>query len=346
MKTSLQWLFAAALALLAALVLFRTYTRRHSDPDQDEEEETVKMPSRVSAINGQTVITFDRVTERAMGIAVVKLRAVEARREEPAAARVLSTQTLVTLRNNIIAARAAIAKAQAQLTVSSREYARLQALYKENHNISERALEAAHGATEVDRAALRAAKSELEIAGSATRQTWGGVVAVWMTNDSGALERLLSQDAVLIQLTLPPDASREDPPEIALSTPSGLRIDARYLSPFPQIDPRIQGVSELYLASAYPALEPGMNLIAHLPVGRRMRGVLIPRSAIVWWQGSAWVYEETGPGRFTRRAVQVDQPAVDGYISTQGFKPGTKVVTQGTQALLSEEFRAQIQPED
>ena len=151
---------------------------------------------------------------------------------------------------------------------------------------------------------------------------------------------------MLVQLTLPPGTPFEDAPEINLSTPNGNSVDASYVSPFPQVDPRIQGASVLYLAHAYPLLQPGMNLVAQLPVGRRLRGVLIPHAAIVWWQGKAWVYEQTAPTHFVRRAVPAGQPIGGGYFAASGFAPGAQVVTEGAQALLSEEFRAQIQPED
>jgi hypothetical protein len=165
-------------------------------------------------------------------------------------------------------------------------------------------------------------------------------------NSSPLLASVLDQQAMLVQLSLPPGTSFEDPPEINVATPSGKTVDASYISPFPQVDPRIQGVSELYFARGYPALEPGMNLIARLSVGKILRGVLIPHSAVVWWQGEAWVYVRTSPTRFTRREAPTNMPLKGGYFATTGFKPGNELVVRGAQFLLSEEFRSQIQPED
>jgi hypothetical protein len=178
------------------------------------------------------------------------------------------------------------------------------------------------------------------------QQSWGGAVAGWVANDSPPFVSVLNQQAMLVQLTLPIGTSTEAPPRITLSTPNGSTAQADYVSPFPQVDPRIQGISELYLARGYPVLEPGMNLVAHLSVGKRLGGLLIPQSAIVWWQGKTWVYEQVSPGRFMRKAAPTDMPLPGGYLAAQGYTPETALVMRGAQFLLSEEFRSQIQPED
>lgn len=345
----LKWLLAVGFVLLAASVFIRTYSHARQDPDTDQEEEeaeAIHLPSRVSVVNGQTVVALDAATQKRLGIAVSQLSAINIRRQESAAANVLSGQGLVTLRNAYVTAETQVEIAQAQLVVSSQEYERLKKLYAEDQNTSKKALQAAQGLLRTNRANLDGARKAVEIAKSAVQQSWGGAVADWVVNNSPRLGSVLGQRAMLVQLTLPPGTPFEHPPEINLSTPNGNSVNASYVSPFPQVDPRIQGVSELYLARAYPLLQPGMNLVAHLPVGKRLRGVLIPHSAIVWWQGQAWVYEQTAPTHFTRRAVPTDQPLGDGYFAASRFEPGGRVVTQGAQVLLSEEFRAQIQPED
>lgn len=348
MKNSIKWIAAIGFVLLAASVFLRTYAQIHKDPDQDqdEEQEAVRLPSRVSIVSGETVITLDARTQKNIGITVAPLRPVNTRKTETAAAVVLTAQGLVALRSNYVAAEATLERAQAQLAVSSSEYERLRKLYQENQNASQKALQAANGVVQIDRTALDAAHKELQIASAAAQQSWGGAVAHWVANDSSRLADVLDQKATLVEVTLPPQVRLEDPPEISLSTPQGFNVDAAYVSPFPQIDPRIQGISELYIARGYPIIEPGMNLIAHMPVGNRLRGVLIPRSAIVWWQGEAWVYQAAGRDRFIRREAPTGTPLDGGYFAATGFAPRTELVVRGAQFLLSEEFRSQIQPED
>jgi hypothetical protein len=124
----------------------------------------------------------------------------------------------------------------------------------------------------------------------------------------------------------------------------GTLISATLVSPSPHTDPRVQGLSFFYVASAAtPRLVPGMNILAYLPVGPQVSGVVIPAPAIVWWQGKAWVYVQQGADRFVRREVPTENQVHDGWFVTREFSAGDRLVVRGAQALLSEEFRARIQ---
>jgi len=345
----LKWLFGAALVLLAAAVLIHTIfkIRNTPDVDADDQAEAIHVPSRVSVVNGQTMVALDTLTQKRLEVSASPLRAINTRRTETAAATVLAPQGLVPLRSAYVAAEAQVETTKAQIGVSRHEYNRLKALYAQNQNASEKSVQAAQGLLRANRASLDMAQRQLEIAQWAVQQAWGGPVAGWVAHDSPNLKAVLKQRAVLVQVTLPPDIGLQNPPAaVVLTTPGGRSVEASYISPFPQVDPRIQGVSLLYTAPSYPSLQPGMNLVAHLPAGKRLRGVLIPRDAVVWWQGQAWVYEQTAPGRFARHPVSTGEPLQEGYFAAQGFAPGAEVVTRGAQELLSEEFRSQIQAQD
>jgi hypothetical protein len=86
-----------------------------------------------------------------------------------------------------------------------------------------------------------------------------------------------------------------------------------------------------------------MNLVAFAPGGSQQKGVLLPREAVLWWQGKSWVYVETEPGNFMRKEVSLDTPLSNGWLIRQGLMPGNHVVTIGAQQLLSQEFRSQTQ---
>jgi hypothetical protein len=72
-------------------------------------------------------------------------------------------------------------------------------------------------------------------------------------------------------------------------------------------------------------------------------GVVIPDSAVVWLDGRAWAYVQKGRESFIRQEVVTSHPVVKGWFVTKKFQNGDRVVVQGAQLLLSEEFRAQIQ---
>lgn len=346
---SLKWLLGIALVVVAASVLLRTFVWTHKDPpDQDDEdqEESVQAPSRVSVIHGQTVVTLDEATQKRIGIAVETLRAEETREQATAVATILPVQELIALRSAFVAAKSQVEKAQVSVSVSRKEYERLKSLYQENQNASLKSVQAADAALRTDKASLKAAQQELEVQKAASVQNWGSVVAGWVAAGAGRLDRVLSHQELLVQVTLAPGIASAAPRAIELSTPGGGQIHAGYISPLPRVDPRIQRATLLYSMASHPGLAPGLNLVASLPIGQKLKGVRVPRSAIVWWQGQPWAYEQTASRQFTREQVLTATPLEAGYFETAGFVPGSMIVIQGAQALLSEEFRSKIQPED
>lgn len=57
----------------------------------------------------------------------------------------------------------------------------------------------------------------------------------------------------------------------------------------------------------------------------------VPDSAIIWWNGTQWIYLEKSPGQFTRAPLSI------------GLTSQDHIVTTGAQQLFSEEFRSQIE---
>ncbi len=80
--------------------------------------------------------------------------------------------------------------------------------------------------------------------------------------------------------------------------------------------------------------------------GKQTPGVIVPDSAVVWLDGKAWVYVRKDAEHFVRRAVPVSRPAGEGWFVTKNYSAGDRVVVQGAQLLLSEEFRSQIRISD
>ncbi len=343
-----KWLLSVALVLVAASVLSWSFTQSRKDPHQDEveEKEAVRPPSRVSTVNGETVITLDAATQKRIGIAATELTVENAQPNLTAAGLVLGVQDLVAFNNAVITARAEVEKAQASLGVSQKEYQRLEGLYKDNQNISKKSLEAAEGLLRADQATLNASQQQLENAESAVRASWGVQVATWVASDSPALHQLLSLRSVPVEVTVPPGSASAAARSVELTSPDGRTARATYVSPFPRVDPRIQGVSLLYLASYHAGLAAGTTLVVRFPTGPRSKGILIPGAAVEWWQGQAWAYERTSATEFTRRRVPTGEPVEGGYLVTHGFHAGDRVVTKGAQDLLSEELRSEIRPED
>jgi hypothetical protein len=303
----------------------------------EEREPQPNKRTQISWEDGQAVLIIDTATQNRLGLATATLTVRATRPEITAPAVVLSIQDLTSSRNSYVAAQAQLQKARVEADVAGREYSRLKTLFDENQNISEKSLQSAEGALQVSRTDVRAAEQQLSLQESLVQQQWGRVASNWATQDSPEFQRIVDQREVLVQITIPATATFMLPKNASIEIPGGSRKQASLVSPLPRIDPRIQGKSFLYLATAHPSLAPGLNLLAHLSIGDPMHGVIVPASAVVWSEGKGWVYQQTASERFTRRSVATDNPVENGFFLGSGLGAGDKVVTQGAQSLLSEE---------
>lgn len=334
-----------AVVVTAAMmgVLIVAYSRgRQEEATEQAQERAPAASSRVSIDAGQSVITLDPLTQAAIGTETKALTATTQHQQLRASGIVLSAQSLTQLRTNYLSQIAQIDRTKAALEASQPEYERLKQLFEDNQNVAAKAVQAAEATWHSDQVNLRAANEALQLNDTLARQTWGQVVATWITDATSALDRVLAQKDFLVQVSFSP-ARAGVPPKTSVQLASGKIQPAEFISAYPSVDPRIQTASFLYLTPATPELVPGMTLTVLLPVGPPVRGVLVPGDAIVWWQGKAWAYLQTGPERFARREVSTDMPTNNGWFVSAGFEPGEKVVVRGAQQLLSEEFRSQIQ---
>ena len=300
--------------------------------------EEKKGPAQISFENGQTVLTLDAPTQARLGLEFATLSQSISRAQATLPAVILSVQDLVTFRNSYVVTQAQLEKSRLEADVARKEYIRLKTLFDQNQNVSEKFLQSAEATLQTNEADVRAGEQQLKLQSSVVRQEWGDVVAEWAVAGPAELQRIFDQRELLIQMTMPPDATFEAPKTVSLEIPGTGQTGARLVSTYPRIDPRIQGRSFLYISPARVGLTPGLNIVAQASVGNPMKGLVLPASAVVWSEGKAWVYLQTSPQGFSRRAVGTDNPVDTGFFIADGFSPGDRVVTKGAQALLSEEM--------
>jgi hypothetical protein len=347
MSKSAKWLVAVLGAITAASVVAVVFmAAQRAGEDEQDAEESVRTPSHVSVRDGRTVITLDPDTQTREGIRVVPLAQTSMRAQLRGTAILLAATDLAAVRNNYVAGRARLEREQVDLHVFSSQYERVKTLYQQNENMSLKAMEDAEAAFRGSQAQVKADEQDVRLQLNTAGQRWGAVVADWVASGGPVLERILEQRECLVQLVFPPGEIAAPPATVSLAAPANHLVQARFVSPFPQVDPQIQGVSFLYRVPNRPGLAAGMNLVAFVPVGQLLHGTVIPASALVWWQGRAWAYEAVSPDTFARREVPTGSPVAGGYFVSGGtFAPGARLVIAGAQALLSEEFRSQIQQE-
>jgi len=348
MSQRVKWLVAALLAATAVSVIAVVFMAAHRpDRGEEDEEEAVKAPSHVQKENERTVLRLSAATLAREGIRVEPVQQQTRRAELRGMAVLLPAGELAGLRNSYVAARARVARDELQIKVARSQYQRIKTLYQQNQNMSLKAMQDAQAAYGASQAQIEADEQEAELQLDTARQRWGPVVAGWIAENSRSLAELLQQRSYLAQVIFPPGEVAKPPGALSLSSPGNHLLPARLVGSLPQVNPQIQGVSFLYRVASQPGLAAGMNLVVFVPVGPLLRGSVVPETAVVWWQGKAWAYQETSNNTFARREVPTGNPLPSGYfVPGSAFAPNTKLVTAGAQALLSEEFRGQIQEED
>jgi hypothetical protein len=292
-----------------------------------------KEESRVTrGTNGETIIKLDAETQKLMGLQTTALSAAELAPEIKGFGRVLDTAPLASLVADLMSATAASQASQAELE-------RLKALAAQN-NASARALQAAEAAAVRDGAQTESVRLKL-VAG------WGSAVAG--RQDLVAFVRSLgSLESAMVQISVSPD-------QLVKQAPTGARIvtmsddtkpiEAQFISRAPSVDPQVQGHAFLFLITPNPLrLAPGAAVTGFLETpGEKQTGIAVPRNAIVRFNGTAWVYVQTGDETFERTEAQLDRPLQNAWFVRGGLKPETKVVTTGAQQMLSEELKGEAE---
>lgn len=329
-------------ALVAGLAVWGFVEGRKELAEEQERERPVQVPSRVVAEEGGTAVVFDADTQKRADIAVAPIQTSTRRGEVEALATVLPLQELIDLRSAYIAANTQADKTRAVLQASHREYERVKTLHGDEQNVSAKVLEAAEATWRADEATARGAGDALGAVQRSARQKWGSVLAAAAVGDAPLYRRLAEQQEVLLRVAAPSGTGVAKAPTTArVAANDGSFKTARLVSPSPQADPRIQGATFFYTAPV-DGLLPGTTLAAYLPTGAEQAGGIVPAAAVVWWQGKAWIYLQSAPGRFVRQELPAAVPAEQVWFAPGALK-GAQLVVRGAQILLSEELRAQIQ---
>jgi len=318
---------AAKLLMCASLIAMFGCSKSSEQPAAKPAEKTEE--SRVQkGTNGEVTITLDAKTQELMGLRTEPLAAAQLKPEAKAYGRVLDPSPMASLVADLTAAKAATDASQAELN-------RSKTLAAQN-NASERALQAAQATATRDQAQFEATK--LRLVGA-----WGSAIAN-RDNLPDLLKSLGSLEAALVQVSVPATDSLNSIPtgaQLLTLSESNAPIPATIVGPAPAVDPQTQGRGFLLLVSPNPAhLAPGAAVTALLSLpGEPQSGVIVPRDAIVRYNGAKWAYVQIADDKFQRVELELERPISSGLFLRKGLKPEQKVVTVGAQELLSEEIK-------
>lgn len=317
----------------------------------EQAEEEIETPNRVSNHEGITVITINPATQAQSDIVSSPLKSAKHQASINTYGNVLSIDTLIDLRTRYLAARAEIEVLRAAFSYSKNELNRLQILNQDDKNVSDKAVATVRSLNKSEEAKMAAAESNARNIADSMRQLWGDTLTQHATNPnkSDLLQNLINTQEVLIQVTLPFDAPEPAAGSSIMVTPTASPsqpIRAQFISRAPLSNATLLGKTYYYRAKT-KELRAGMQVTAVTATSSKASdGVIIPSNAIVWYAGKSWVYQKTGPDKFSRISVVTDTELDNGWFYQGKLNVGDEVVTNGAQLLLSEEFKYQITNEN
>src|SRR5579863_3125634 len=269
----------------------------------------------------------------------------------------------ITLTDRLATARAEVQSGNAALVAARAALQRARTLNADDKNVSDRAVQEAEVKVAAEQARLTAAGQSASLIESSLRSTHDAATPLELTRGGQIVEvlahpgesvesgqpilRVARFDRLLARVDIP--AGETIPVDVLNATiiplgQEGHPIPGERVALAATVDPKTQGQPFLFrLADPSSTLRPGLSVTAYLDVpGPARTGVVVPRSAVVRQSGRAWVYVQTSGDQFARRAVVLEEPSGPAWF-TRSLSPGDRVVTVGAQALLSEEFKSQIQ---
>lgn len=307
---------AAAGASILALALYWAGELGEKEGDADRDKPVaVASPDPV----------HDQALRQRLGIVVAPLVASTGAQRIGGFARGLDAGALAAIVAEVDSARATAAASQA-------EAARLDALYRNDVSASRRAVEAARAQAAADLARERLARQRIGL------EYGPGLAGLGDADLHQLVSRIAVGDAALIRI---------DVPGVLLAPGSTVQIhagdivaNARVLGTAAAADSKLQsaGVLAVVTGPATRQVLAGRVLAVQAASGGSVSGVLVPRDAIVRYQGQMWVFRQEGV-KFEREALIDPQPVEAGWLVRGGLKPGETIVIHGAADLLALETR-------
>lgn len=268
------------------------------------------------------VVILDKAQAARASIHVVTLAPGRAAAIRHGFARALDVTSLAAIESEIVTARAAFSASQA-------DYARQRALAGDDQSASVHAVETARAQAKADQARLTAARQRIALEygpdlACLSDQALAHLVSA-IANGSLSLIRVDFADGT------PPDGT------IIQIGEGAMTARVRLIGTAAVADPHLQSAGSLAIVSGALARELGTGRV--LPASLRTAsgsesGVLVPREALLRYQGSLWVYR-LEQGGYRRVELTDARAQADGWFAPSGVKPGDRVAAGGPGVLLS-----------
>jgi|GEM_PF-3291250 len=274
----------------------------------------------------------------------------------------VSTSLQITLALELTKVKADLAGAKVAQLTSAAAYAREKTLYAHNKAVSLQRVQTAQAAFASAHARVQADVQSIAAISQQLKTRAGGVLPLPVFQ-SGVVTDILAHPGqavaadqpllkiedfhtLLAAVALP----ASDSGGVAMGTVIGVRVlghqhwlKAKPLTLGPQADRQTRGLTMLYVIDNSGALRPGMAITALIPkMGKASARTIIPRSAVIWWQGLRWVYTARGGGVFALRELIHPKALPGGYAVAKGVLSSQRIVSKGAQLLLTIQLQSTL----
>jgi hypothetical protein len=282
---------------------------------------------------GKSQISLVPSEQQQLGITTVALTWAERKTQIAAFAKVLDPGPLAQLCSDLFAAQAAAGSSRA-------EAQRSLVLHAADSNMSAKDAEAAAAQAKSDESKRSLLRQRLGL-------EWGtGIARLTDIKLKRLLKALANGQIALVHVDTPSNEGQKDAHVVDIDIGSD-RVKGTVLGPARVAEPRLSS-SGLLVEVSGPAsvlLSVGLTQSAHIDTGTPVKGILLPRSALVRFRGSTWAYIKHDIDRFERRLAQNGVPEDGGLFVPQGFAAGEQVVVNGSAMLFAvEQSQASMRP--
>ena len=255
---------------------------------------------------GQGAIALTAKAQSLSGLQTITLTSVSDHPEFTAYGKAVNIQPLIELRNRYLVALTERSGATARFKQAEQNIKRQQDLYREGV-ASKHNLQVQQAQWQTDKALFDASGVQGKAIIDEARLNWGKKLTEWaLSADADQLSGFLSGKKTLLHITLPVNkqlANEIQSIEVEASGNRSAATKAELISAAPQTDATAQGESYFFQAGGNH-IRTGMRVAAWIPEqGESRFGVVIPKSALIWYMDQAFVYIKTAEEQFSRRPI-------------------------------------------
>lgn len=279
-----------------------------------------------------TGVTLEPDVQARLGVRTATLRSERRSAQIDAFAKVLDPGPLAQLQTDLEAAEASAA-------ASAAEASRAKALNASGSAVASKDAEAAEAQAKNDAVHVQQLRQRLGL-------EWGpGIQRLSDVRRRALIKALSNGQAALVHIDSPNNEGQAQARSVEIDIGDG-QAHGELLGPARAAEPRLQSsglIAEVRGKSAI-LLSVGLIQSAHINTPASAPGVMIPRSAVIRFNGSDWAYVRRGPQGFERRRLDNPTPGEGGLFVTRGFSAGDQLVVQGAAELFGAEQNQGVRP--